>query len=38
MELNRQYIVDENNHKIAVQIDIKTGSNQIEMLVKFIIY
>jgi hypothetical protein len=24
MELKRQYIVDENNHKIAVQLDIDT--------------
>lgn len=24
MNLNRQYIVDENNYKIAVQLDIKT--------------
>ena len=33
MELKKQYIVDEHNHKIAVQLDIKTF-NKIETILE----
>jgi len=38
MELNRQYIVDENNHKIAVQMDIKTFEKIEEILENYALY
>jgi hypothetical protein len=38
MELNRQYIVDENNHKIAVQMDIKTFEKIEEVLENYALY
>ncbi|MEY3220615.1 MAG: hypothetical protein RIT27_1972 [Pseudomonadota bacterium] len=38
MELNRQYIVDENNHKIAVQMDIETFEKIEEVLEKNALY
>lgn len=33
MELKKQYIIDEHNHKIAVQLDIKTF-NKIETILE----
>ncbi len=38
MELNRQYIVDENNHKIAVQMDIETFEKIEEVLENYALY
>lgn len=38
MELNRQYIVDENDCKIAVQMDIKTFEKIEEVIENYALY
>ncbi len=38
MELNKQYIVDENNCKIAVQMDIKTFEKIEEVIENYALY
>jgi hypothetical protein len=38
MELNKQYSVDENNCKIAVQMDIKTFEKIEEVLENYALY
>lgn len=38
MNIKRQYIIDERNHKIAVQLDIKTFEKIEETLENFALY
>ena len=38
MELKRQYIVDEQNHKVAVQLDIETFEKIEEVLENYALY
>jgi hypothetical protein len=38
MTIKRQYIVDEQNHKIAVQLDIKTFEKIEELLENYALY
>ncbi len=38
MELKRQYIVDEQNHKVAVQLDIETFEKIEEVLENYGLY
>jgi hypothetical protein len=38
MNIKRQYIIDEQNHKIAVQLDIKTFEKIEELLENYALY